>query len=126
MKEIFGGNQEVKKETEKRKSVYDLEPDGDDFAAGPTFTPAKPSPASTPAKAQKKEGVTKIGNNTYFYTGPRSRRKQAEQEEEEMENEENQDQEMMPLSMDDNDGEAFLIKRDSQEVTASTVRYLEN
>ena len=64
---IFGedGKQIEQKETEAAKSVYDL--DDEDFASTKA-TPFQPNSMRKKALA-KAEGVTRIGNNTYYYTG---------------------------------------------------------
>lgn len=98
----------AKKDNAKRKSsVYDLEPEGEEFAGksdkkpsngfekkkrqfrltdrlyvtGPDATPFVTLPAKEEARRRtfgKKDNMTKIGNNTYFYTGPKSKRASTE------------------------------------------------
>ncbi len=93
---------------QKKKSVYDLEPDGDDFSGKcsytafrflsqeqlqcffvlfsgiPTSTPKLSGPSAARGRggrggksaAVKGEEVTRMGSNTYFYTGPRAKREE--------------------------------------------------
>lgn len=81
--EIFGqAPEEVpgdKQPATPKRSVYDLNPEGEDFSVceATPFTAIQPKVEAGPEVgpgsplAVKQDGVTKIGNNTYFYSGPK-------------------------------------------------------
>ena len=107
MEEIFGKDDEGAAEggggggraRKKGRSVYDLEPDGDDFSGGKPTSTSTPAVGEGPAKARgrggmgKREGLTMMGSNTYFYTGPRAKRGETEEGEEEGEGEQEEEDE---------------------------------
>lgn len=80
---IFGEDGKQITEKSKEKSVYDME--DEDFSA----TKATPFPGRKKSIVAKQEGVTRIGNNTFYYTGDKEAGEAtpsgAETEEDEME-----------------------------------------
>ena len=105
---------------QQEKSVYDL--DDEDFSA----TKATPFAGNRKKSLNKAEGVTKIGNNTYYYTGEKP--EEGTQEEESSQHEEEEDDanaENAGLITSDPYG-GFEDSQDNEDIASTQGRFFDD